>query len=63
MKTILSAIDGEISRLQEARNILQGQTIKKAGTTRHLSEEGRKRIAEAVKRRWRLQKQKAAKAN
>lgn len=35
-------------------------TVTKKGTKRHLSPEGRKRIAEAAKRRWEAQKKAAA---
>jgi hypothetical protein len=69
---ILSEIDSEISRLQQARAALvelgESGTVAKArrgrpkGSTnaakepakrkRNLSPEGRKRIAEAMKRRW-----------
>jgi predicted NBD/HSP70 family sugar kinase len=67
---ILSEIDAEIARLQQARSALVG--ISSSGTVaprrgrpkgsvnkktakrgkRNLSPEGRKRIAEAMKRRW-----------
>jgi hypothetical protein len=68
---ILSDIDAEIARLQQARSALtaiagsgtvaprrgrpKGSTNKstaKSGRKRNLSPEGRKRIAEAMKRRW-----------
>ena len=68
---ILSEIDAEITRLQQARTALiaisssgtvaprrgrpKGSTNKstpKSGRKRNLSPEGRKRIAEAMKRRW-----------
>lgn len=68
---ILSEIDAEIARLQQARSALtaigasgtvaprrgrpKGSTNKtksKPGRKRNLSPEGRKRIAEAMKRRW-----------
>ncbi len=70
---ILSEIDAEINRLQQARSALtaiagsgtvaaprrgrpKGSVNKKATTgarrKRNLSPEGRKRIAEAMKRRW-----------
>ena len=38
----------------------RAKTVAKKGTKRHLSPEGRKRIAEAVKRRWEAQKKAAA---
>jgi len=65
---ILSEIDREIERLQQARNILAGTTAarggrrattaapkpakKKRGGRRRMSAEGRKRISEALKARW-----------
>jgi hypothetical protein len=71
VSAIIAGIDEQISKLTEARQILEGQ----AGTTakvtagrgrpkgstkaaapavtkRQLSPEGRKRIADAMKRRW-----------
>jgi hypothetical protein len=72
---ILTQIDREIAQLQNARALLAGKgapAAKKAATVpaakkaakkkRNLSPEGRKRIAEAVKRRWAEQK-KAASSN
>jgi hypothetical protein len=69
---ILEQIDGEIAQLQQARALLGGgstasprkaaaapaakKTVKKK---RNLTPEGRKRIAEAVKRRWAEQKKAA----
>jgi hypothetical protein len=77
VSSILAEIDREIAQLQQARALLGGggkiaapkkekaaaapaakKTIKKK---RNLSPEGRKRIAEAVKRRWAEQKKAAAK--
>ena len=69
---ILSEIDAEIARLQQARAALSSigasgtvaprrgrpkgstnkKTAAKTGRKRNLSPEGRKRIAEAMKRRW-----------
>lgn len=61
---ILIQIDREISRLQQARALLAGNAgsaskkisapaaQKTAKKKRNLTPEGRKRIAEAVKRRW-----------
>ena len=57
---ILAQIDREISQLKQARAVLEGSrylpahrsTVKK----RNLTPEGRRRIAEAVKRRWANQK-------
>jgi hypothetical protein len=67
----LQHIDQEIAQLQQARALLNsgvGKTSKAAGTgvavkskkKRKLTPEGRKRIAEAVKRRWARQKKAAA---
>ena len=75
---ILSEIDREIERLQQARNILAGTTgtrgrrretpdapkpAKKRGGRRRMSAEGRKRISEALKARWAERKKRAAKAS
>lgn len=71
---ILAQIDQEIAQLQRARAMLSGGATpapKKAAAApaakksavkkkRNLSPEGRKRIAEAVKRRWAEQKRTAA---
>jgi hypothetical protein len=71
---ILAQIDQEIAQLQHARALLVGKATaapkkaavpaakKPAKKKRNLSPEGRKRIAEAVKRRWAEQK-KAASSN
>jgi len=72
---ILTQIDREIAQLQSARALLAGKSApaskkatavsaakKPAKKKRNLSPEGRKRIAEAVKRRWAEQK-KAASSN
>ena len=76
---ILSEIDKEIARLQQVRSLLAGETPKtrrgrqksatsapapaKKAAKRRLSPEGRKRIAEAMKRRWaERKKQQAPKA-
>lgn len=70
---ILTQIDLEIAQLQRARSLLSGgatKAPKKLAATRHakrtvkkrnLTPEGRKRIAEAVKRRWAEQKKAASK--
>jgi hypothetical protein len=72
---ILAQIDHEIAQLQQARAVLAGgsaATPKKAAAApaakkpgkkkkRNLTPDGRKRIAEAVKRRWAEQKKAAAK--
>lgn len=69
---ILAQIDREIAQLQQARALLAGSAVsapRKAASTaarkaakkkRNLTPEGRKRIAEAVKRRWAEQKKEAA---
>ena len=69
---ILAELDAEIARLQQAKALLTGETVKRTpgrpkGSTvpvamkkRNLSPEGRARIAAAVKARWARQK-KAAK--
>lgn len=69
---ILAQIDREIAQLQRARTLLGGTgaaKTRKAGASaaknvakkkRNLTPEGRKRIAEAVKRRWAEQKKAAA---
>jgi hypothetical protein len=71
---ILAQIDREIAQLQQARTLLGGghaTSAKKAVAApavrkskkkkRNLTPEGRKRIAEAVRRRWAEQKKAAAK--
>ena len=69
VKDILVEIDAEISRLQQARALLSGETTSKRGPgkgkstaapkKRKLTPEGRKRIAEAMKRRWAERKKQA----
>jgi hypothetical protein len=71
---ILIQVDHEIAKLQQARALLTsgfGTTQKKVAATpavkraykkrkkRHISPEGRKRIADAVKHRWAEQKKTA----
>jgi hypothetical protein len=59
---ILAQIDREINQLKQARSILQeGWKSSASGVPkkRNLTPEGRRRIAEAVKRRWALQRKKA----
>ena len=66
MTDILSSIDAEIARLQEARNLLAGsvantRAIKKSATKkktgkRVMSAEARKRIGDAQRKRWAGQK-------
>jgi hypothetical protein len=71
---ILAQIDREIAQLQQARALLGGGPVKTPKKTaavpaakkpvkkkRNLTPEGRKRIAEAVKRRWAEQKKAASK--
>jgi hypothetical protein len=78
---IIAEIDAQISKLQQARELLAGTTatISKgrgrpkgsknaaaAGAApgkRKLSPEGRKRIADAMKRRWAERRKLAAKAS
>jgi len=77
LSKILAEIDLEISRLEQARTLLSGESsavtkkprkskaveaeAPKRKKKRNLSPEGRKRIAEAVRRRWELQKKAASK--
>jgi hypothetical protein len=71
MTDILAAIDAEIAQLQHARALIIGAGAGKrkpgrpVGTgkkkKRKLTPEGRRRIAEAVKRRWAAQKAAAKK--
>lgn len=75
---ILSEIDQEIARLEQAKALLTGSAATKkrvgrpvaAATTpkasagkkkRNITPEGRKRIAEAVKKRWERQRKTASK--
>jgi hypothetical protein len=74
---ILTQIDREIAQFQHARALLAGKAAGSAKITRaataakktarkkkrNLTPEGRKRIADAVKRRWAEQKKKAAATN
>ncbi len=67
---ILAAIDEEIERLQQVKQLLGGSSVKNVAlagaakvvtaTKRVLSPEARKRIADAQRKRWAAQK-KAAK--
>ncbi len=78
---ILAEIDAQISKLQQARQLLAGaDAVKRPGPgrpkgsknatpsvaaapkKRKLSPEGRKRIADAMKRRWAERKKTASKA-
>ena len=69
---ILAQVDREIALLQQARAVLSGgraqtKSVRSKATStkprkkRRLTPEGRKRIAEAVKRRWAEQRKAAEK--
>ena len=79
---IIAEIDTQISKLQQARELLSGTITTSKGpgrpkgsknakattkiaapSKRRLSPEGRKRIADAMKRRWAERRKLAAKAN
>ncbi len=74
VKDILVEIDAEISRLQQARILLGVEVAKKRGPgrkkkaavvssapkKRKLTPEGRKRIADAMRRRWAERKKQAS---
>jgi hypothetical protein len=72
-RDILSAIDAEIARLESARSLLAGKASTKrrgrsrtsklpiAPKKRTMSAAGRKKIAEAQRRRWAKQKRVAKK--
>jgi hypothetical protein len=54
---LLSQIDAEISRLQEVRSLLAGNSTggtrgRPAGKKRHMSADARARISAAQKKRW-----------
>ena len=62
---ILAQIDREIAQLQRARTVLKngsnGNGAKAhVGKSRNLTPEGRKRISEAVRRRWARQRRAAS---
>jgi translation initiation factor 2 gamma subunit (eIF-2gamma) len=74
IENILAQIDSEIARLQQARSLLANigtastkatrKAVKKAAAVkparkRKISAEGRKRIAEAQRKRWAAQRAKA----
>ena len=73
VKEIVAELDRQIAHLKEARALLTGQTVAKRrgrppGSTNarkhrkhRLSPEGRKRISDALKRRWALRRKTAAK--
>ncbi len=59
---LLTAIDQEIGRLTQARDLLSGNgNSATKSVKRNLSPEARKRIADAQKRRWAATRIKAAK--
>lgn len=68
---IISEIDEQIAKLQQARSLLLGTTVRAPGRPkgsrnaaprkRKLTAAGRKRISEAMKKRWEEQRKKAAK--
>jgi hypothetical protein len=73
---IISIIDIEIARLQQARSLLlgvDGKKVKNRGTLaastkkatgkRRLSAEGRRKLSEALKKRWAERKKSAAAKN
>jgi hypothetical protein len=73
LTAILAELDTEIARLQQARSLLAGETVKRGPgkpkataasvptkKKRNLSPEGRARIAAAVKARWAKAKKKGA---
>jgi len=50
---ILAELDREIDQLEQARSLLKrGGTVLSLRRKRRLTPEGRRRISEAVKRRW-----------
>ncbi len=77
---ILAEIDSEISKLQQARELLSGEAtrtgrgpgrpkggtkatgVAKKSSKRRLSPEGRKRIADAMKKRWAERRKQNAKS-
>ena len=75
VKQIVAELDREINRLKEARALLAGGSTTgrkrgrppgkpnavRSGRRGHLSPEGRKRISEALKRRWAERRKAAAK--
>jgi hypothetical protein len=75
VKQIVTELDQEIARLKEARALLAGESSsprrgRPAGSSaatkggakkRNLSPEGRRRISEALKRRWAARRKGAAK--
>jgi uncharacterized protein (DUF2384 family) len=61
-KSMVEALDSEIARLQKARTLLMGESlpkrsyVRRSTTPRGPSLEGRKRIAEAMRKRWAAKK-------
>jgi hypothetical protein len=53
---ILAQLDREINQLEQARSLLKSggtlPSLRREAKTRRLTPEGRRRISEAVKRRW-----------
>jgi hypothetical protein len=76
VKGIVAELENQIARLKEARALLAGDgavakrrgrppgkaAAKRNGRKRQLTAEGRKRISEALKRRWALRRKAAAKS-
>jgi hypothetical protein len=76
VKGIVAELEKQIARLKEARALLAGDgpvgkrrgrppgksSGKRRGGKRNLTPEGRKRISEALKRRWALRRKAAAKS-
>ena len=62
---LITGIDAEISRLQQARKLLSGNINIRTGTHKRkratLSAEARARISAAQKKRWAQQRKRAAK--
>ena len=75
VKEIVAELDRQIAHLKEARALLAGQTVAKRrgrppgstnavrkGRKHRLTPEGRKRISDALKRRWALRRKAVGKA-
>ena len=76
VKSIVAELENQIARLKQARALLAGEgtgrrkrgrppgstNAVRRGGARRLTPEGRKRISEALKRRWALRRKAAAKA-
>lgn len=73
LNRLIEEIDAEISRLQQARALLSGESVRrgpgrpkasaaaKPHRKRRLSPEGRKRIADAMRKRWAERKRQQSK--